>query len=81
MWLITLIKMSVDQITREKHSWITQDFVTELIQGDDLPVTDSNRVQIYQLKLEPAVGKGENYSSDLVRAMAKYSKGHKKGFK
>lgn len=66
---------------QEKHSWITQEFVTGLIQGDDLPVTDENRVSIFQLKLEPAVGKGENYSSDLVRAMAKYLKGRQLGFK
>lgn len=61
--------------------WITKELLAKLLQGDDEETTEENRVEIYQVKADPAVAKGENFSSELTRVSVKFTKGHKKGFK
>lgn len=61
--------------------WINQELLAKILRGDEEPITEENRVDIYHIKADPAVGKGENFSSDLTRVSVKYTKGHKKGFK
>lgn len=63
-------------------NWITEELLAKVLQGDEEEeTTDENRVVVYQIKADPAVAKGENFSSDLTRVSVKFTKGHKKGFK
>lgn len=61
--------------------WISMEILEKILQGNDEEATDDNRVVIYQVKADPAVAKGENFSSELTRVSLKYTKGHKTGFK
>lgn len=62
-------------------AWIGIEILEKILQGDDDEATDDNRVVIYQVKADPAVAKGENFSSELTRVSLKFTKGHKTGFK
>lgn len=73
--------MTGGTVVDHRPSWITDELISKVLQGDDAETTDENRVVLYQVKADPAVAKGENFSSDLTRVSVKYTKGHKKGFK
>lgn len=73
--------MAAEPGSESHFQWITEDLIADVLQGDDRPVTELNKVQVFQIKTEPCVGKGENYSSDLTRVSAKYIRGHKTAFK
>lgn len=61
--------------------WITEELLAKVLQDGGEETTEDNRVVVYQVKADPAVGKGENFSSDLTRVSVKFTRGHKKGFK
>lgn len=61
--------------------WITNELLARILLGNTEEPTEENRVEVYQVKADRAVAKGENFSSDIRRISVKYTKGHKKGFK
>lgn len=61
---------------QDRPTWIKDELFKEVLEES----TDCE-VQIYDLKVERAVAKGENYQSDLYRVILKYTQGGQMGFR
>lgn len=51
--------------------WLTQDFLQQIVRNH----RPSDGINVLGFTAKPAVGKGENYSSDLLRVRVQYSSG------
>lgn len=54
------------------HSWISNQLFAKVLEKHQESGRD---VIVHELDIEPAVGKGENYTSSMMRVAIKYSVG------
>lgn len=58
--------MAAHQAIRYKHSWINNAFFEQILNNN------GNSVRVVTFHLSPALSNGENFSSNLMRAVVEY---------
>lgn len=61
---------------QEQPAWLSQELFQEVLEE-----TSKCQVKVYDVKVERAVGKGENYGSNMFRVTLKYIQGAENGFR
>lgn len=57
-------------MSSEALAWVTAEFMEKVLKNSE----SDQSIKVKDLKMKPAVGKGDNYGSDMVRASVKYSR-------
>lgn len=61
---------AIPEMALEMSTWLNQCFVENILRKSE----DDNSIQVINIFSKPATTKGDNYTSDMIRITAEYSR-------